>query len=80
MTGCLRTVGTAVAEAEASLPTVRERHMRKALRVWAGLYGMPETHPLVRLIRRRMYKMFASPMQKMAGYAKIASLKELEAA
>jgi hypothetical protein len=31
--GCFQTVGTAVAEAEANLPTIGERHSRKALRM-----------------------------------------------
>jgi hypothetical protein len=77
--GCFRTVGTAVAEAEASIPTIEERHLRKALRMWIDLHSMPDTHPLVPLIRRRTYKRFASPMQKIAECAQDAPLNELEA-
>lgn len=35
--GCFQTVGTEVAEAEANLPTIEERHKRKALKMWVGL-------------------------------------------
>jgi hypothetical protein len=64
--GCFRTVGTAVAELEANLPKIAERRMRKALRMWIDLHSMPETYPLAQLIRRRSYKIFVSPMQKIA--------------
>jgi hypothetical protein len=77
--GCFRTVGTAVAELEANLPTIAERHMRKALRMWIDLHSMPETHPLAPLIRRRGYKRFASPIQRIAESAHGAPVEELEA-
>jgi len=77
--GCFRTVGTAVAEAEANIPTIEEWHLRKALRMWVDLHSMPDTHPLVPLIRRRTYKRFAPPMQKIAECAQDAPLNELEA-
>lgn len=53
--GCSRTVGTAMEETKANLPTIKVRRLRKALRVWDGLYSVPDTHPLARLIRRRTY-------------------------
>jgi hypothetical protein len=77
--GCFRTVSTAVAEAEANIPTIEERDLRKALRMWVDLHSMPDTHPLVPLIRRRTYKRFASPMQKIAESAQGAPVEELEA-
>jgi hypothetical protein len=77
--GCFKTVGTVVAEAEANLPTIGERRSRKALMMWIDLHSMPDTHPLVPLIRRRTYKMFASPMQKIAEAAQGAPVNELEA-
>jgi hypothetical protein len=76
--GCFRTVGTAVAEAEANLPTTKEQHLRKALGTWVDLHSMPDTHPLARLVRRRAYKRFVSPMQKIAECAQGAPLKRLE--
>jgi hypothetical protein len=74
---CLRTVGTATAEEEANLPTVEERHLRKALEMWVDLHSMPDTHPLAPLIRRRTYKRFASPMQKIAETAQGAPVNVL---
>lgn len=78
--GCFRTVSTAVAELEASLPTIAKRHMRKALRMWIDSHSMPETHPLAPLIRRWGYKRSASPMQRIAESAHAAPVEELEAA
>jgi hypothetical protein len=77
--GCFQTVGTAVAEAEANLPTIGERHSRKALRMWVDLHSMPGTHPLAQMIRRRTYKRFTSPMQKIAESARGAPMDEMEA-
>jgi hypothetical protein len=77
--GCFQTVGTAVVEAEANLPTIGERHWRKALRMWVDLHSMPGTHPLAQMIRRRTYKRYASPMQKIAEAAHNAPMDELEA-
>jgi hypothetical protein len=77
--GCFRTVSTEVAGLEANLPTVAERHIRKALRMWIDLHSMPETHPLAPLIRRWRYKRFVSPMQRIAESAHDAPVEELEA-
>jgi hypothetical protein len=77
--GYFRTVSAAVAELEANLPTIAERHMRKALRMWIDLYSMPETHPLALLVRRRGYKRFASLIQRIAESTYSAPVKELEA-
>ncbi|GAB7336735.1 hypothetical protein MBLNU13_g10834t2 [Cladosporium sp. NU13] len=64
--GCFQTVSTAVAEAEANLSTIGERHSRKALRMWVNLHSMPSTHPLAQMIRRRTCKKHTSPLQKTA--------------
>jgi hypothetical protein len=69
MNGCFQTVVTAVAEAKANLPTIEERHVRKALRMLVDLHSMPETHPLAPLIRRWTYKRFASPIQRITESA-----------
>lgn len=76
--GCFRTVGTAVAEAEANLPTIKERHLRKASKTWVDLHSMPDTHPLARLAGRRICKRFVSPMQRIAEWARCLSLTRLE--
>jgi len=77
--GCFQTVGTAVAEAEANLPTIGERHSRKALRMWVDLHSIPSAHPLAQIIRRRACKRYTSPLQKIAEYACGAPTDELEA-
>ncbi|KAI6824489.1 hypothetical protein KC343_g180 [Hortaea werneckii] len=77
--GCFQTVGTAVAEAEANLPTIEERHKRKALKMWVDLRSMPGTHPLALIARRPACKRFVSPMQKIAEYGQGAPLDDLEA-
>lgn len=76
--GCFRTVGTTVAEVEAGLPTIEERHSRKALRLWIDLHSVPDAHPLAQLVRRRSYKRFTSPMQKIAQAAQGAPVNELD--
>lgn len=76
--GCFRTVGTAVAEAEANIPTIKERHLRKAVKTWVDMHSMPDTHPLARLAGRRVCRRFISPMQKIAGWAQCPSLMRLE--
>jgi hypothetical protein len=73
------TRGLQAAELEANLPTIAERHMRKALRMWIDLHSMPDTHPLAPLIRRRRYKRSASLMQRIAESAHSAPVEELEA-
>jgi hypothetical protein len=78
--GCFQTVGTAVAEAEANLPTIEERHKRKAVKMWVDLHSMPSTHPLAQMARRPTCKRFVSPMQRIAEYARGAPLDDLEAA
>lgn len=77
--GCFQTVGTAVAEAEANLPTIEERHKRKALKMWIDLRSMPGTHPLALIARRSACKRFVSPMQRIAECGRGAPLDDLEA-
>ena len=63
--GAFRTVATAVAEAEASIRTVGERHAERAITIWVNLHTLPSTNPLSKLNtaeRRR----FTSPLQKIA--------------
>ncbi|KJZ70702.1 hypothetical protein HIM_09886 [Hirsutella minnesotensis 3608] len=65
ITGGFRTVATAVAEAEASVQSFRERHAQAAARFWIRMQTLPGTHPLTSL-RLKLNKRFASPMQKLA--------------
>lgn len=63
ITGAFRGVATSVAEAEASIHPVQERHAQAAARLWINVRTLPKTHPLARskfIAKRR----FVSPMQK----------------
>ena len=65
ITGTFCTVATAIAEAEASIRTVHERHSERATKVWIGLRTLPVTNPVRRLGTRR-FQRFTSPLQKIA--------------
>lgn len=54
-----RTVAVAVAEIEASIRTVRERHTDRAIELWVGLYTLPKINPLSR-ISTRVFQRFIS--------------------
>jgi hypothetical protein len=63
ITGAFRTVAVAVAETEASIRTVRERHADRATKLWVELHTLPRTNPLSRL-RTAVCRRFTSPLQK----------------
>jgi hypothetical protein len=63
VTGVFRTVAREVAEAEASLRPVKERHMAKAMRTWADLLTLPKEHPL-QACRIRTHRRFAFPLSR----------------
>jgi hypothetical protein len=65
VTGAFRSVATAVAEAEANIEPVPQRHARAAAKTWTSLRTLPREHPLARL-SMRVCQRFTSPMQKMA--------------
>jgi hypothetical protein len=65
ITGAFRTVATAVAEAEASICTVGERHAERATKLWVNLRTLPETNPLAKLNTRELRR-FTSPLQRIA--------------
>ncbi|KAM3502786.1 hypothetical protein MY11210_008956 [Beauveria gryllotalpidicola] len=63
ITGAFRGVATSVAEAEANIQPVQERHAQAAARLWINVRTLPKSHPLARskfIAKRR----FVSPMQK----------------
>ncbi|RBQ84877.1 hypothetical protein VDGD_04845 [Verticillium dahliae] len=64
--GTFRTVATAVAEAEASIPTVRQRFARRATTFWIGMHTLPRNHPLVHFMTRSTRR-FTSPLQRIAA-------------
>lgn len=65
ITGAFRTVAVAIAEAEASIRTVRERHTERATKLWVSLRTLPNTNPLSRL-GKGVFRRFISPLQKIA--------------
>ena len=66
ITGCFRTVAATVAEAKASIRTVKERHAEKATRLRIGLRSLPRTHPLSRS-GTDASRRFISSLQKVAA-------------
>lgn len=76
--GCFRVVGTAVAEAEASLPTVKKGALRKAGKTWIHFHNFPNTHPPARQTRRWACRKFALPIQKTVERAQSPPLTRLE--
>jgi hypothetical protein len=66
ITGTFRTVATAIAEAEASIRTVHERHAERATKLWVNLRTLLTTNPLSKL-GTRVFQRFTSPLQKIAS-------------
>ncbi|KAK9443884.1 reverse transcriptase [Metarhizium brunneum] len=77
VTGAFRSVATAVAEAEAGIAPVLERHAKTAAKNWVNLRTLPREHPLARL-NMRICRRFTSPMQKMAELYKEVAGQRLE--
>ena len=65
VTGAFGSVATTVAEAEANIEPVLQRHTRAAAKTWISLRTLPREHPLARL-SMRICQRLTSPMQKMA--------------
>lgn len=63
--GTFRTVATAIAEVEASIRTVQDRHAERATNLWISLRTLPKTNPLSR-VGTRVFQRFTSPLQKIA--------------
>jgi len=75
--GAFRTVATAVAEAEASIPTIEQRHRRAATRLCVDLRTLPQAHPLAAL-RNKASRRYLSPMQGIASVVAKASTERME--
>ncbi|KAJ6439086.1 reverse transcriptase [Purpureocillium lavendulum] len=75
--GAFRTVATAVAEAEASIQTIEERHRQAATRLCVNLRTLPQTHPLAAL-RNKASRRYLSPMQGIASMVARASTERME--
>jgi ribonuclease HI len=77
ITGAFRTVAVAVAEAEASIYPIRERHAQAAARLWINIHTLPGTHPLA-IKKFRTTVRFTSPLQKIARVAEGARVDHME--
>ncbi|KAG7126046.1 hypothetical protein HYQ44_001086 [Verticillium longisporum] len=64
--GTFRTVATVVAEAEASIPTVRQRFATRATTFWIGMHALRRNHPLVSATTHSTRR-FTSPLQRIAA-------------
>jgi hypothetical protein len=51
--------------AEASMRTVKERHVERATKLCVNLRTLPDTNPLSKLNTRQLWR-FTSPLQKIA--------------
>jgi exonuclease III len=65
ITGAFQSVAVAIAEAEAYIRPVHQRHNERATKLWIGIHTLPDTHPLKHL-RTRAFQRFVSPLQKIA--------------
>lgn len=70
-------MATAVAEAEASVQSLRERHAQAAAKFWIRMRTLPKTHPLTSL-RLKLHKRYASPMQNLASAMERLDTKRVE--
>ncbi|PNH26387.1 hypothetical protein VD0002_g9480 [Verticillium dahliae] len=77
ITGAFRTVATAVAEAEAGIRAIGERHKRAATRLCIDLRTLPRAHPLAAL-RNKASKRYLSPMQGIAAMVTEMSTERME--
>nr|OQO21203.1 hypothetical protein B0A51_14688 [Rachicladosporium sp. CCFEE 5018] len=76
--GCFRTVSTVIAEAEASVRTVQERHSTRAAKLWINTRTLPQSNPLTRLNMKRKVRRFVSPLQRIATLYHNATMDRLE--
>ena len=77
ITGSFQTVSTAVAEAEAGIHAVGERHKQAATRLCVDLRTLPQTHPLAAL-KNKASKRYLSPMQGIAAMVAKGSTERME--
>ncbi|KAF6525751.1 hypothetical protein HZS61_011546 [Fusarium oxysporum f. sp. conglutinans] len=65
ITGAFKTVSMAVAEAEAGILPIGERHAQAGTRLYVNMQTLPKTHPLATL-RVRETRRYLSPLTKLA--------------
>ena len=76
--GAFRTVSVAVAEAEASIRTVRQRQAEKAATLWVNLRTLPLTNPLSKM-GTRVCQRFTSLLQKITSTYQDMTMDRMEA-
>ena len=59
--GTFRTVATVIGEAEASIQSVRERHLERATKLWVNLHTLYKMNLLLRLYIKILQR-FTSPL------------------
>jgi hypothetical protein len=59
--GAFRTVATAVAEAEADIRTVKERHNERSIKLRVNIATLPKTNPIKR-VEIKSFRRFVSPL------------------
>lgn len=78
--GTYLTVATAVAEAEAHIPSVQERLDKRVTKLWIDVHTLPETNPLRRVTSRmrKLYPSFRSPLYQTAHRLREIAVEEME--
>ncbi|OAQ57559.1 reverse transcriptase [Pochonia chlamydosporia 170] len=78
--GSFLTVATSIAEAEAAIPTTRERLWKRAIKLWIDIHTLPKTNPLHRITARvrKFYQSYRSPFHQVACRLKEIPLSEIE--
>jgi len=78
--GTFMTVATKVAEAEAHIPTVEDRHWRRAIKLWTDIHALPDTNPLRRNTSRmrKFRKQHRSPLFQVAETLKDIAMEDME--
>jgi ribonuclease HI len=77
VTGAFRTVSTAIAEAEACVRTIEERHRKKAVSFYANLQCVSSNHPARKLLTR-VFRRFTSPLQRIIQSASDITIAKAE--
>ena len=80
ITYCFRTVALPIAEAEAGIPSLRQRLYNSTLRFWIGLHRLHSRHPHFKLVRKkRVAKRYQSPLQKASVLFQALKVDHIEA-
>jgi hypothetical protein len=70
-------VAIAIAEAEADIRTVKERHDERTIKLWINIAALPDTNPLKRA-ETKSFRRFISPLQRTARSQITPSIRNIE--